>query len=118
MISVILYLLFCYGATALLLYAKIFNWLQNIAAKIPIIRDLWQCSMCLGFWVGFFVYLLYARSLQFDTISDACLVAIVSSGVTWTLCSVTQYALWAKAYYEMCVNEKCVIKGKEINLNE
>ena len=69
--------------------------------------------MCLGFWVGFVNALIFFSTVVSDGTSiwvyGAMLMifAIASSGVTWTLTAITQYALWAKCYYQQKSNFSC-----------
>jgi len=48
--NMFIYLLVCYGLTEILMYGSV---LDSIRPKWPV----FECSMCLGFWVGIFLWL-------------------------------------------------------------
>jgi len=52
---VLLALLSCVGLTFILKYGSILSLPRGLLIKIPLFRDLFQCSLCLGFWSGFVV---------------------------------------------------------------
>lgn len=39
----------------ILKYGTILNRPRKLLCKISLLRDLFSCSLCLGFWTGFFV---------------------------------------------------------------
>lgn len=45
-------LLTCIGVTMVLQHGSILNYPRNLVAKIPLIKKLIECSLCLGLWVG------------------------------------------------------------------
>lgn len=45
-------LLACAGLTNILKYGDIFNKVRCLLFKLSFFKKLFQCSMCLGFWVG------------------------------------------------------------------
>jgi hypothetical protein len=91
----VLYFLFSYSVTAILMYAQITDWIRTPLMKVKILRELFNCSMCLGFWVA----LLSSRFFIPLSVMSI-IIAVASSGITWLLCSITQCALWAKVYYQ------------------
>lgn len=107
MLEYIKYLLFCYGFTAIFMYGAIAEPIRNLITWGPL-KKMTTCSMCLGFWVGCVFYALLFPVTLTNPFSVAALYntavtifnGVISSGVTWVLCSVTQFALWGKAYYE------------------
>jgi hypothetical protein len=110
MLEYIKYLLFCYGFTAIFMYGAIAEPIRNLITWGPF-KKMTTCAMCLGFWVGCFFHILFfpATPIPF-TVANIPFVfifgiftmghGIISSGVTWFLCTVTQFAAWGKAYYE------------------
>lgn len=118
MIELILYFLFCFGVTSVLMYSSIFNVFRKFINKSKNLEELFSCSMCLGFWVASLCQWVF---FEFN-IWTYFVVAFASSGVTWLLCSTTQAMLWQKAYYEvrfsMYEKERLDrIKNKEQEIN-
>lgn len=95
-LTTIIYFLFSYGLTAILIYSDLAKPIRDRVTTNKFIRKMWNCSMCLGFWVGLFSFLLF---FKFNIYLNF-VFAVASSGVTWLLCSITQFALWGKVYYE------------------
>lgn len=109
LLKFILYFLFSFGCTAIFQYSEIAQPIRNLIIWKPL-KKMTECSMCLGFWIGFINALLFfSQTLQFSYERFA--LAVASSGVTWLLMSVTQYALWAKCYYQTQSNYKCEDKN-------
>ena len=66
------FILACYGMTMILMYGRIFN-------KIRPDWELLKCSMCTGFWVGLFIWLISEQPFNFF------LAGCISSGTTYIL---------------------------------
>lgn len=45
-------LIACLGLHWILRYGSILNWPRNLIFKITLLKSLFNCSLCLGFWVG------------------------------------------------------------------
>ena len=49
-------ILACFGLVCLIKYGTIFNIPRNFIKNIhPILNELFECSLCLGFWSGIFI---------------------------------------------------------------
>jgi hypothetical protein len=98
MIELLVYYLVCYGITAIYIYSSLLTRVRVFVEsfKIKFLTDLTNCSMCLGFWVGLGVAFIFPNLPHFPIL----FLAIASSGVTWMFCSITQFALWGKVFFE------------------
>ena len=61
----------------ILKYGTILNFPRRIITKISFIKELFKCSLCLGFWVGVIVY--------FVSKNEYILFPFVSAGVCWII---------------------------------
>lgn len=81
------FVLVCYGLTNILVYGSIFNCIRP---KQGLWGELFKCPMCMGFHVGWFVALLINLSNVINVstnIVDTFLLACLSSGTSYVLCS-------------------------------
>lgn len=81
------FILSCFGLTNILVYGSILNCVRP---KEGLWGDLFKCPMCMGFHVGWFVTLLMNLSSIIDVstnIVDTFLLACLSSGTSYVLCS-------------------------------
>ena len=73
-------LLCCLGLTYILKYGSILRWLRNPLCRIGFFKELFKCSLCLGFWSGVILgipcYLL-TPDIHFI------LLPLASSAVSW-----------------------------------
>ena len=79
--SLIYFILCAYGLTQILVYAHIFD-------KIRPNRKFFKCSMCMGFWVGVFLYSINGYtdlfSFQYNWINPL-LLGCLCSGTSYVL---------------------------------
>ena len=79
--SLIYFVLCSYGLTQILVYGHIFD-------KIRPNKKFFKCSMCMGFWVGVFLYLINGYtdlfSFQYNWINPL-LLGCLSSGTSYVL---------------------------------
>ena len=79
--SLIYFILCSYGLTQILVYEHIFD-------KIRPDRKFFKCSMCMGFWVGVFLYSINGYtdlfSFQYNWINPL-LLGCLSSGTSYIL---------------------------------
>lgn len=54
MLNIVIFILFCYGLTQIIVYGKIF---ETIREKLQLY--VLKCPMCLSFWVGIFAYIVF-----------------------------------------------------------
>jgi len=81
------FILICYGLTNILVYGSILNCVRP---KEGLWGELFKCPMCMGFHVGWFVALLMNLSSIINVstnIVDTFLLACLSSGTSYVLCS-------------------------------
>ena len=79
--DLIYFILVSYGMTQILVYGSIFN-------KIRPDSDFFKCSMCMGFWVGIFLWAInnYTELFIFDySPVTAFLLGCLSSGTSYVL---------------------------------
>lgn len=79
----LIYFILCsYGLTLILTYGNIFN---SVRPKYKFFK----CPMCIGFWVGIFLFSInyFTELFTFDyNIINAILLGSLSSGVSYILC--------------------------------
>jgi hypothetical protein len=81
------FVLACFGLTNILVYGSILNCVRP---KEGLWGELFKCPMCMGFHVGWFVALLMNLSSIINVstnIVDTFLLACLSSGTSYVLCS-------------------------------
>lgn len=54
------------GLANILKYGSILSCLRNILFKIKFFKELFSCSMCLGFWSGVAICLLYVYVFGYE----------------------------------------------------
>lgn len=83
--NLLIFILCAFGITQILCYGKIFDSLRPKYGKLG---ELFSCSMCLGFWVGFILWFLkpYTDLYKFDdSLFSGFLLACLSSGTSYLL---------------------------------
>jgi hypothetical protein len=83
--DLIFFVLSCFGLTQILCYGKIFDTVRPTTGKLG---ELFSCSMCTGFWVGFALSALEPLFGLFDLCNspfDPILLGFLSSGTTYIL---------------------------------
>ena len=86
--SLLWFVLTCYGLTQILVYGSIFN---GFRPKHGFLGDLLKCPMCTGFWVGALVFLISPCTELFTfeyNIINMLLCGWLSSGTSYVLCTV------------------------------
>ncbi len=53
MVELLTFVLVCHGMTQIILYGGIF---EKIRPSTGLLGDLFSCPMCMGFWVGIFLW--------------------------------------------------------------
>lgn len=89
MISFIMFILACYGMTQILVYGHIFD---SIRPK----NKFFHCPMCVGFHVGYLVYILFILTNIFsysfpisllNFMGSVYIYGSISSGTSYILCN-------------------------------
>ena len=83
--QLIYFILVAYGLTQILVHGSIFDPIRPAKGKLG---ELFQCSMCLGFWVGIVVYGLsfYTELFTFELNgANPFLLGCLSSGTSYIL---------------------------------
>jgi hypothetical protein len=86
--TLLYFILICYGLTQILVYGSIFN---NIRPKKGFFGDLLKCPMCTGFWVGAFVFLVSpcTELITFEySAINMLLCGWLSSGTSYIFCTI------------------------------
>jgi len=81
------FILTCFGLTNILVYGSIFD---TIRPKEGLLGQLFKCPMCVGFHVGWLISLIMNLSNLVEVtpnIVDTFLLACLSSGTSYVLCS-------------------------------
>lgn len=87
----ILELLACVGLTFILKYGTILNWPRKLLCKNSLFRELFKCSLCLGFWSGVAIY-AYTQSNM--------LLPLASAAVCWAADSIVAILQWVEIKLE------------------
>ena len=77
-----------YGLTQMLIYGSIFDSLRPTKGSLG---KLFQCPMCLGFWVGLFLYGINYNTELFTfeySVANLLICGCVSSAVSYALSAV------------------------------
>jgi hypothetical protein len=83
--ELLIFILCAYGLTQILVYGTIFDSLRPKNGKIG---ELFKCPMCVGFWVGVFLWGInkYTELFTYDyTIVNLFLLGCLSSGTSYIL---------------------------------
>ena len=84
--SLLFFILICYGLTQILVYGSIFNKVRPNKERFG---GLFHCPMCMGFWVGVLVFLMngFTTLFTFDyTFVNALMLGWLSSGSSYVIC--------------------------------
>ena len=86
--SLIWFILAAYGLTQILVYSKIFERVRPTRDQWGLIGYMANCSMCMGFWVGMFLFFIngFTELFTFDyNIGNMFICGWVSSGSSYFL---------------------------------
>ena len=86
--SLVYFVLCCFGLTQILIYGSI---LDSVRPKQGKLGELFQCPMCLGFWIGLILWALngYTGLFSFDnSLVTGVLLGCLSSGTSYVLAMV------------------------------
>lgn len=75
--TLLYFMLACYGMTQIIVYGTIFD---NVRPKEGKWGELFKCPMCMGFWVGIFNWFFF--DVECGIIQAGC----ISSAVSYILC--------------------------------
>ena len=81
--EIVFFVLAAYGLTQIIVYGKIFDRLRP---KKGMMRKLFECPMCVGFHVGWFLMLLspFTELFNFDvSVANFFLLGWISSGTSY-----------------------------------
>ena len=82
----LVYFILCsYGLTYILIYGSIFDSIRPTKGKLG---QLFHCPLCLGFWVGFFLWSIncYTELFTYDyNLINGLLMGCVSAGTSYFL---------------------------------
>ena len=85
----LVYFILCsYGMTQIIVYGSIFNKIRPSKDSYNGLGELFHCPMCMGFWVGVFLFLINGSTelFSFDyNIINALICGCLSSGTSYIL---------------------------------
>ena len=85
MLELTYFILSAFGLTQILIYGSILNPIRPTKGKLG---ELFKCPMCMGFWVGLFLWSInpYTQLFSFDESSaTAFILACISSATSYVL---------------------------------
>ncbi len=88
MLGLIYFILAAYGLTQILVYGSIFNKIRPSKTWLAGFGELFHCPMCMGFWVGAFLFGIngFTELFTFDTtIANLFILGWLSSGTSYIL---------------------------------
>ena len=86
--SLLWFLLAAYGMTQILVYGKIFDHIRPEKMEYYGWGEVFHCTMCMGFWVGVFLFSINGMTelFTFDyTVANMLICACASSGTSYVL---------------------------------
>ena len=86
--SLIIFVLVCYGATQIFCYGKIFDSIRPTKEEHGMLGELFKCFLCMGFWIGILAWLLSSFTTLFSFDGHwitGLLLGCLSSGTSYFL---------------------------------
>ena len=86
--GIIWFILACYGLTQALVYGKVFDNIRPEKEDYRGWGEVFHCPMCMGFWVGMFLFFINAWTELFTfnySIGNMFICGFVSSGTSYIL---------------------------------
>ena len=83
--ELVFFILTAYGLTQILVYGTIFDAIRPTKGKLG---ELFRCPMCMGFWIGAFLFGInaYTELFTFEyTIANLFILGWLSSGTSYVL---------------------------------
>jgi len=87
-VDLVYFILTAYGLTQILVYGSIFNKIRPSKKWFYNFGKLFHCSMCMGFWVGIFLFGInkWTELFNFEyTFANALILGSLSSGTCYLL---------------------------------
>jgi len=85
MMQLLYFILCAFGLTQIIVYSSLFNSVRPTKGKLG---ELFECPMCVGFWVGIFLFGInkHTELFTFDyNIVNSVLLGCLSSGTSYVL---------------------------------
>lgn len=82
------FILVAYGMTQIIVYGSIFNRIRPAKESLSGLGELFHCPMCMGFWVGLFLWAVSPHTLLFmfdNSPTTGFLLGCLSSGTSYVL---------------------------------
>ena len=86
--ELIYFVLCAYGLTQILVYGSLFDAIRPSKESFGSLGELFHCSMCMGFWVGVFLWSIngFTELFNFEyKIINSLLLGSLSSGTSYVL---------------------------------
>lgn len=90
MLEILWFILCAYGLTQILVYGSIFKKIRPAKEWCSGAGEIFHCPMCMGFWVGVFLWGINRWTELFTyeyTLANLLILGCVSSGVSYILCT-------------------------------
>lgn len=84
--SLLYFILVAYGMTQIIVYGSIFNRIRPAKESLSGLGELFHCPMCMGFWVGLFLWVISPHTSLFmfdNSLITAFLLGCLSSGTSY-----------------------------------
>ena len=91
MLELLYFILCAYGMTQIVVYGEIFNSIRPSKEFLNGFGKLFHCPMCMGFWIGAFLFGINQHSELFTydhTFVNFLLLGSLSSGTSYVLCTI------------------------------
>ena len=96
--TLVFILLACSGLTFILKYGSILAWLRTPLVKIGLFRELFKCSLCLGFWSGILITIFLYKVDAWNPLY--CLLPLASAAFCWATDGIVGIIQWSELYLE------------------
>ncbi len=90
MLEILWFILCSYGLTQILVYGSIFKKIRPTKESLGGLGELFHCPMCMGWWVGAFLWGINRWTELFTyeyTLANLLILGCVSSGTSYILCT-------------------------------
>lgn len=81
----------CIGTVFILKYGSILKSVRQLLGTNSTLKELFKCSLCLGFWVGLFWLIVYKISLSLPFILFDFILPFAIANVCWVSDTIVQF---------------------------
>jgi len=90
-VDLLYFILAAYGLTQILVFGSVFNKIRPSKKWLNGFGELFHCSMCMGFWVGAFLFSInkFTELFNFEyNIVNFLIMSWLASGTSYILCMI------------------------------